>query len=403
MWRLSLSSRYLIYLQVPYRDVQNAISIGQPIWMVEGEGCADALWAIGISATTTLGGSKKYRSYGDYRQDLRDASLVLCPDRDQVGIAHMEEVAQDFPSAQWCYPYPDSLRWQNLPKHGGLDVADWIHDGATAEQIRAAVQDRRQLEVSSTQGPERMSVQALQDQIRTYLGTSPTELALAAQVVQWHQETGLSARDIGNLVTLVQAELEQIEERDNRRAEIHQLLKIGDYQLCLGEYLHANLAEPLEQIADWIGATPAAMLVTLLPVAASLLRVGTELEIDAGMGFSVPPIVFTGLVAPSGSKKSPIQRQILGPLSLLQAEADQEYEYAASEYEVDLRDWEQTRAEDRGIRPEETDATGVSHLGCDTGGDRPHSGPTARAGHFGDAGRAGGLVQGAEPIPQWSG
>lgn len=196
-----------------------------------------------------------------------------------------------------------------------------------------------------------MSVQALQDQIRTYLGTSPTELALAAQVVQWHQETRISARDIGNLVTLVQAELEQTEERDDRRAEIHQLLKIGDYQLCLGEYLHADLAEPLEQIADWIGATPAAMLVTLLPVAASLLRVGTELEIDAGMGFSVPPIVFTGLVAPSGSKKSPIQRQILGPLSLLQAEADQEYEYAASEYEVDLRDWDQTRVEDRGFDP----------------------------------------------------
>lgn len=343
-----------IRAQVPiyrYRDVQNVIAIGQSIWMVEGEGCADALWAIGIPATTTLGGSKKYRSYGDYRQDLQAAQLVLCPDRDQVGMAHMEEVAQDFPSAQWCYPYPDSLRWHNLPKHGGLDVVDWIHDGATAEQIRAAVQDQRQMEVTSTQGPERLSVQALQDQIRTYLGTSPTELALAAQVVQWHQETGLSAKDIGNLVTLVQAELEQTEERDDRRAEIHQLLKIGDYQLCLGEYLHADLAEPLEQIADWIGATPAAMLVTLLPVAASLLRVGTELEIDAGMGFSVPPIVFTGLVAPSGSKKSPIQRQILGPLSLLQAEADQEYEYAASEYEVDLRDWEQTRVEDRGIRP----------------------------------------------------
>ncbi|MBW4652012.1 MAG: hypothetical protein KME20_02985 [Kaiparowitsia implicata GSE-PSE-MK54-09C] len=204
--------------QVPiyrYRDVQNAISIGQPIWMVEGEGCADALWAIGIPATTTLGGSKKYRSYGDYRQDLQAARLVLCPDRDQVGIAHMGEVAQDFPSAQWCYPYPESLRWQNLPKHGGLDVVDWIHDGATAEQIRAAVQDRRQLEVSAAQGPERLSVQALQDQIRTYLGTSPTELALAAQVVQWHQETGLSAKDIGNLVTLVQAELEQTEERDD--------------------------------------------------------------------------------------------------------------------------------------------------------------------------------------------
>jgi len=74
--------------QVPiyrYRDVQNALSIGQSIWMVEGEGCADALWAIGIPATTTLGGSKKYRSYGNYAEDLQTAQLVLCPDRDQVG------------------------------------------------------------------------------------------------------------------------------------------------------------------------------------------------------------------------------------------------------------------------------------------------------------------------------
>ncbi|MGA7933890.1 MAG: DUF3987 domain-containing protein, partial [Kovacikia sp.] len=97
-------------------------------------------------------------------------------------------------------------------------------------------------------------------------------------------------------------------------------------------------------------ATPAAMLVTLLPVAASLLRVGTELEIDAGMGFYVPPILFTGLVAPSGSKKSPIQRQILGALSRLQAEADQDYEYEAAAYEVDLREWEQSKGEDKGVR-----------------------------------------------------
>ncbi|MEL7313465.1 MAG: DUF3987 domain-containing protein [Cyanobacteria bacterium J06559_3] len=128
-------------------------------------------------------------------------------------------------------------------------------------------------------------------------------------------------------------------------------MKIGDYQLQLGEYLHADLAEPLERIAMWIGATPAAMLVTLLPVAASLLRVGTDLEVDAGIGFYAPPILFTGLVAPSGSKKSPIQRHILKPLSRLQTEADQEYEYEAAAYEVELREWEQTKGEDKGARP----------------------------------------------------
>ncbi|MEM6256407.1 MAG: DUF3987 domain-containing protein, partial [Cyanobacteria bacterium P01_D01_bin.156] len=338
--------------QVPiyrYREVQGAIAAGRPIWMVEGEGCADALWQLGVPATTTLGGSKKYRSYGNYNADLKDARLVLCPDQDQVGLAHMAEVYQDFPQAQWCYVYPDSWRWQNLPKHGGLDIADWIADGATAEQIRAAVGARRQLDPPGAN--QSLDVPALQAQIRDYLAQAPSELELSGQVVQWHREVGLSARDLWSLIKPIQAELEQTEERDDRIAEISQLLKIGDYELQLNDYLHPDLAEPLTRIANWIGATPAAMLVTLLPVAASLLQMGTELEIDAGMGFYVPPILFTGLVAPSGSKKSPIQRQILKPLSRLQEEADQDYDWAVSEYEVELREWELTKKEDRCDRP----------------------------------------------------
>ena len=319
--------------------------------MVEGEGCADALWNIGIAATTTLGGSKKYRNYGDYSEDLKDACLVLCPDCDSVGIAHMEEIAQDFPAAQWCYPFPDSPRWQNLPKHGELDINDWIAEGATAEQIRAAVGERRSFSTGSQSAATPLDVQALQAQIRAYLTADHSELELAAQVLEWHRDAGLSAKDIWSLVKPIQVELELTEERSDRIAEIRKLLTIGDYQLPLQEYLHPDLAEPLERIAIWIGATPAAMLVTLLPVAASLLRVGTELEIDAGMGFYVPPILFTGLVAPSGSKKSPIQRQILGPLYRLQKEADQDYEYEMSAYEVDLREWEQAKGENKGARP----------------------------------------------------
>ncbi|NET39388.1 MAG: DUF3987 domain-containing protein, partial [Cyanothece sp. SIO1E1] len=334
-----------------YQEVRRAIATGQPIWMVEGEGCADALWNLGLPATTTLGGSKKYRSYGNYNADLKDARLVLCPDQDQVGIAHMTDVYQDFPQAQWCYVYPDSWRWQNLPKHGGLDIADWIADGATAEQIRAAVGEQRKLNPKAKTPTQTVDVQTLQVQLRDYLAQTPTELELTGQVLQWHRETGLSARDIWSLIKPIQAELEQTEERDDRIAEISKLLKISDYELQLNEYLHPDLAEPLTRISEWIGTTPAAMLVTLLPVAASLLQMGTELEIDAGMGFYVPPIPFTGLVAPSGSKKSPIQRQILKPLSRLQAEADQGYDWEIANYEVALRDWELTKKEERDDRP----------------------------------------------------
>ncbi len=334
-----------------YQEVRRAIAAGQTIWMIEGEGCADALWNLGIPATTTLGGSKKYRSYGNYNADLKDARLVLCPDQDQVGIAHMTDVYQDFPQAQWCYVYPDSWRWQNLPKHGGLDIADWVADGAISEQIRAAVGEQRQLKPEAKSPTKTLDLQTLQNHIRDYLTQAPTELELTGQILQWHREAGLSARDIWSLINPIQAELEQTEERGDRIAEIRKLLQISDYELQLNEYLHPNLAEPLTHISEWIGATPAAMLVTLLPVAASLLQMGTELEIDAGMGFYVPPILFTGLVAPSGSKKSPIQRQILKPLSRLQAEADQDYDWEIADYEIALRDWELTKKEDRDDRP----------------------------------------------------
>ena len=340
--------------QVPiyrYAEVRREIAAGQSVWMVEGEGCADALWNIGIPATTTLGGSKKYRSYGNYAQDLEGARLVLCPDLDQVGMVHMEEIAQDFPKAKWCYPYPESLRWQNLPKHSGLDIADWIAESATAEQIRAAVGERRQLGSSSPAIAKSLDLLALKEQLRSYLAAEHSELELAAQVLQWHRESGLAAKDIWSLVKPIQAKLEQDEERGDRTAQIRQLLKISNYQLVLGDFLPPELAHSLERISSWIGATPAAMLVTLLPVVASLLHIGTELEIDAGMGFYAPPILFTGLVAPSGTKKSPIQRQILGPLLRLQAEADQDYDHEVAAYEVVLRDWDLTKPEDRGPRP----------------------------------------------------
>jgi|GEM_PF-939042 len=344
-----------IKVQVPiyrYGEVQKAMAEGKAIWMVEGEGCADALWEIGIPATTTLGGSKKYRSYGDYSADLRGARLVLCPDRDRIGVEHMLAIVADYPDAQWCYPYPDSQWWNNLPAHGGLDIADWLADGASAEQILAAVEEQRSFQPSSSSSPREIGLPELQQQMRTYLAAGPSELELTAQVIAWNRQTGLSSRDLWSLVRPIQANLEQVEERGERAEAIGQLLAIGDDRLRLADYLQPDLAEPLERIAAWIGATPGAMLTTLLPIAASLLKVGTELEIDAGMGFYVPPIVFAGIVAPSGSKKSPIQRQLLRPLFRLQEEADRQYEWEVGEYELALQAWEQNRGEDRGARPQ---------------------------------------------------
>ncbi len=44
-----------------YQKIIEAILQGKTIYVVEGETCADALWKLGIPATTNIGGSKKWR------------------------------------------------------------------------------------------------------------------------------------------------------------------------------------------------------------------------------------------------------------------------------------------------------------------------------------------------------
>jgi putative DNA primase/helicase len=126
---------------VPYRyqEILEAITEGKTVFWVEGEPCADALWALGIPATTTIGGSSGY-TRGNYAGLFESADLVICPDRDEAGLKYAQAIAADYQNARWLYSFPDSLQWQQLPKTGGVDIADWIESGATAEMILAAIE-----------------------------------------------------------------------------------------------------------------------------------------------------------------------------------------------------------------------------------------------------------------------
>jgi energy-coupling factor transporter ATP-binding protein EcfA2 len=124
-----------------YPEVMAAIDQGQQIFWVEGEPCADLLWSMGLPATTSIGGSVAYKSYGDYSQVLKGADLVICPDLDATGIKYANAIATDYPAAQWLYAFSDSPTWDKLPQSGGLDVADWVANyQITADQILAAIE-----------------------------------------------------------------------------------------------------------------------------------------------------------------------------------------------------------------------------------------------------------------------
>src|SRR5919199_2988664 len=107
-----------------YAEIQKVIANGQHIFIVDGESCADALWDLGLAATTSLGGAGKWRITDT--SDLQGAKVVICPDRDEPGIKDAAKISEQFPEAQWLYCYPDSWAWDNLPASQGLDVKDWI-------------------------------------------------------------------------------------------------------------------------------------------------------------------------------------------------------------------------------------------------------------------------------------
>ena len=126
-----------------YAEVREAIGRGERIFFVEGEKCANALWSIGVPATTSIAGSKSLESWGDYSNDLEGAEVIVTPDRDRVGMEYAEKVANYFSYEVrgWLYAFPESPLWDRLTKDGGADIADWIAEGATREDILNAIED----------------------------------------------------------------------------------------------------------------------------------------------------------------------------------------------------------------------------------------------------------------------
>lgn len=183
---------------------QSAIANQNPILIVEGEGKVDLLLKMGIAATCSIGGARAWRRYGypNYLEDLAGANVVLCPDRDQAGLKHCEDIALDFPDAKWLYAYPDSPLWERVPDKGGLDIADWISDGVTREEILGAIGEKRlQTQVLpeestcfndvKSNGQRRAKLAVKYEQVEAAIGndlklntlTQTVELALVAKTI----------------------------------------------------------------------------------------------------------------------------------------------------------------------------------------------------------------------------
>jgi Family of unknown function (DUF5906) len=133
-WVWNLDGERRILYRLP--EVIEEIAQGRPVFIVEGEKDADNLAAIGVVATTNPGGASKakpgsaYRSkwLPEYSEFLRGADVILMPDNDETGRAHMQAVAASLTGVAKKIRYLDLvLHWPQLPYKG--DISDWLADG----------------------------------------------------------------------------------------------------------------------------------------------------------------------------------------------------------------------------------------------------------------------------------
>lgn len=132
-----------------------------PVFIVEGEKCADALIELGLIATTNSGGSKNWKP--ELAQYFADRNVVMLPDNDEAGQAHADTVIA---ALHGTVDKIKRLDLPNLPPKG--DVADWL---AAGNGKKVLLELARQAPVVETAPEPKPDIYPLYDE--HYLMTMP--------------------------------------------------------------------------------------------------------------------------------------------------------------------------------------------------------------------------------------
>lgn len=131
-------------------DVLAAGKAAEQVFVVEGEKCVDALWAVGLPAVTNPFGAGKWTAA--HTASLRGLHVAICADNDPPGRKHAETVADSLigiAASVRMVPVPGV---DERPAADGWDVADWLAAGGTAELLSEIARSAPTWSGSSTPG-----------------------------------------------------------------------------------------------------------------------------------------------------------------------------------------------------------------------------------------------------------
>ena len=328
-----------------YAEVRKAIANDEPIFIAEGEPCADLLWKLGIAATTNIGGGGKFTLTDTL--DLQDAKvIVIVPDRDKKGMEHADKLGEYFPEAMWLYPFPESRAWENLPQKGGLDIFDWIeHEKLSASQVRAAIGEKKVFKAPLQTAAKVVSHPRFEAPNFSNLATKVDELLeadlrksqLQIQISELAQTYRLTVAEVWKIYRTREQELEQEADLEDTAAQVEQLLTAQKAGLDLSEILPQKLAAPIKELAAMLNLKPECYLAAALTQVSSLFKVGSQVMLNRKTDYYCTPNYFAAIVAESSQKKSPIKRAMIDrPMQPLREKAREEFSKAQQEYEEEL-------------------------------------------------------------------
>ncbi|MBD2458218.1 DUF3987 domain-containing protein [Nostoc sp. FACHB-87] len=146
---------------------------------------------------------------------------------------------------------------------------------------------------------------------------------------------------------------EKSEDTEELAQEVQSLLEIMKKPAPVQSLLSSRLTDPLTCLAKQFNVPLETFMGVLLPVAASLLRINTYIEIDHTTNFCPLAILWMALVGETGTTKSPILNSILNPLEELQADAEEAYQHDLARYKQELALWQKLSKDEREDMPTE--------------------------------------------------
>lgn len=134
-WIYKAGSGPAVLYRLP--ELRSAIAQGATIFVVEGEKDCDRLATGGLTATTNIEGAAKPDQKAKWRWEYTTqlagaARVVLLPDNDDPGRAHMEAIARA------VRDHVCEVRILALPGLAAKgDLSDWLNQGHTLEELEA--------------------------------------------------------------------------------------------------------------------------------------------------------------------------------------------------------------------------------------------------------------------------